>query len=64
MDPKEVTKNTYPPGLLARSAARMKRIISNITIEPAMFLIAFTSHIDDVSVSQMQIYKVSFIQKI
>ena len=63
MDPPRVAQNTYPSGLLARSAARLKRILTNITIEPAMFIIAFTTSIDDVSVSQMQIYKVRMSHK-
>ncbi len=51
------TKPAYPPGLVGRTAARLKRIADNITIEPAMFLISFASSIDNVAISQMNIYK-------
>jgi hypothetical protein len=47
----------FPPSLVARTAARLKLIFLNITIEPAMFLMAFSGSLDNVSVSQMQIYK-------
>lgn len=42
---------------MTRTAARLKLIFTNITIEPAMFLIAFSSSLDDVSVKQMLIEK-------
>ena len=47
----------FPPSLVERTAARLKLIFLNITIEPAMFLMAFSGSLDNVSVSQMQIYK-------
>ena len=34
-----------------------KRVVNNITIEPAMFIIAFAAHIDDLASSQMIILK-------
>ena len=37
--------------------AKIKTIISNITIEPAMFLIMFTSHLDHIAHSQMVLDK-------
>ena len=38
-------------------ANRIKHIFQNITIEPASFLISFSTQMDDVSLSQMTIYK-------
>ncbi len=43
--------------MVSRTAARLKLILTNITIEPAMFLITFSSSLDDVSVKQMLIEK-------
>ena len=50
-------KPAYPPSLIRRSAGRLQRILRNITIEPAIFLITFSTTMDDVSVDQMTIYK-------
>ena len=36
---------------------KIKTILSNITIEPAMFLIMFTSHLDHIAHSQMVLDK-------
>jgi hypothetical protein len=47
----------FPPNLMQRLLAKIKLILLNITIEPAMFLISFSNSLDDVSVKQMQIYK-------
>ena len=33
------------------------KVLKNITIEPASFLISFSTQMDDVSLSQMTIYK-------
>ncbi len=57
LNPEGSTKPAYPPGLVGRTAARMKRVVTNITIEPAMFLVAFAAQMDNIAVSQMNIYK-------
>ena len=48
-----VKRPAISPGLLGY----ILKIFQNITIEPAYFLISFASGIDDVSASQMVIYK-------
>ena len=48
-----VKRPAISPGLLGY----IMKIFQNITIEPAYFLISFASGIDDVSASQMLIYK-------
>ena len=55
--PNKVTRPAYPPLLIQRQASRFLRVFSNITIEPALFLISFSMSMDDVSLSQMTIYK-------
>lgn len=50
-------KPAFPPGLVKRTTERIVRVFKSITIEPAMFLIAFSSNMDDVANSQMIIYK-------
>ena len=44
-------------GFVQRTASRFKKIIDNITIEPALFLIMFSAGIDNVANSQMVIIK-------
>jgi hypothetical protein len=48
---------TFPPGLIRRTTKRLTNILKNVTIEPAMFLIAFSTSMDDLSLSQMIIHK-------
>ena len=55
--PSATSKPAFPPTLINRQANRMKNIFQNITIEPASFLISFSTQMDDVSLSQMTIYK-------
>ena len=55
--PNKVTSPAYPPLLIQRQASRFLRIFSNITIEPALFLISFSMSMDDVSLAQMTLYK-------
>ena len=50
-------KPAFHPTLIKRTTARLKKILSNITIEPAVFLISFSTNMDDVSLSQMTLYK-------
>lgn len=47
----------YPPGLIKRTSSRLGRILKTITIEPAVFLISFSTNMDDVTLSQMTLYK-------
>ena len=51
------SKPAYPPSLIKRTALRLGRILKNVTIEPAVFLISFSSSMDDVTLSQMTLYK-------
>ena len=55
--PSATSKPAFPPTLINRQANRIKNIFQNITIEPASFLISFSTQMDDVSLSQMTIYK-------
>ena len=55
--PNKVTRPAYPPLLIQRQASRFLRVFSNITIEPALFLISFSMSMDDVSLAQMTLYK-------
>ena len=55
--PSETSKPAFPPTLINRQANSIKNIFQNITIEPASFLISFSTQMDDVSLSQMTIYK-------
>ena len=50
-------KPAYPPGLVKRTSSRLGKILRNITIEPAVFLISFSTNMDDVTLSQMTLYK-------
>ena len=50
-------KPAYHPGLIKRTVGRLTKILENITIEPAVFLISFSTNMDDVSLSQMTLYK-------
>ena len=50
-------KPAFHPTLIKRTTARLKKILTNITIEPAVFLISFSTNMDDVSLSQMTLYK-------
>ena len=40
-------------GLVQRTSNRLSRILRSITIEPALFLISFSSSIDNIATSQM-----------
>ena len=44
-----------PKALHPNLIERIRRVVVNITIEPAMFLISFAGSLDDVSVKQMQV---------
>ena len=48
-----IKRPAVSPGLLGY----IMKVLTNITIEPAYFLISFAVHIDDVALSQMTIYK-------
>ena len=50
-------KPAYPPGLIKRTSSRLGKILKNVTIEPAVFLISFSTNMDDVTLSQMTLYK-------
>ena len=43
-------------GLVQRTSIRLARILKGITIEPAVFILAFASSIDNIAVSQMGEY--------
>jgi hypothetical protein len=55
--PEGGTRPVFHPGLTARTSERIRKVVKNITIEPAMFLIAFSSSIDNVANSQMTLLK-------
>ena len=50
-------KPAFPPRLVKRQSNKFLNILRNITIEPAMFLISFSTSLDDVSLQQMTIFK-------
>ena len=47
----------FHPGLIQRTTGRLTKIFRNITIEPAMFLISFSSAIDQIATSQLVVLK-------
>ena len=53
----KVTRPAYPPALIQRQTSRLMKVAANITIEPALFLISFSSSMDDVSLANMVLYK-------
>lgn len=47
----------FSPRLVSTWTTWLLNLIKNITIEPALFLISFSTQMDDVSLQQMTIYK-------
>ena len=55
--PPQEPQPNFHPGLINRTSARLAKVFKNITIEPAMFLISFSSSIDKIATSQMIVLK-------
>ena len=53
----ENTTSQTGNGLVSRAKEKFKKVISNITIEPCIFLIIFSSDLDEIASSQMVILK-------
>ena len=47
--PNEVMSPSLPPGYLNRTSNRLVKIFKNITIEPALFIIAFSSSMESIA---------------
>ena len=46
-----------PKLLFSRLYQFLRMVVTNMTIEPGVFLLAFSGNMDDISVNQMLIYK-------
>ena len=55
--PTTVPKRNYPASTVFQIAAFFKRIFNNLTVEPAMFLLAFSQSMDQISVDQVLFYR-------
>ncbi len=51
------------PAVVKKSQSFIQKVIKNITIEPAMFLIAFSSSIDNISSQQLIVMKACKVRK-
>ena len=47
--PSEVRSPPLPPGLIKRTTNRLVKIIQNVTIEPALFIMAFCSSMESIA---------------
>ena len=47
--PNEVRSPPLPPGYMNRTSNRLVKIFKNITIEPALFIIAFSSSMESIA---------------
>ena len=47
--PSEVRSPPLPPGLIKRTSNRLVKIIQNVTIEPALFIMAFCSSMESIA---------------
>jgi hypothetical protein len=46
-------KKAYPASTVFHIAGYFQRIILNLTVEPAMFLLSFSSNMDNISIDQV-----------
>ena len=51
------------PAVVKKNQSFIQKVIKNITIEPAMFLIAFSSSIDNISSQQLIVMKACKVRK-
>ena len=51
--PTTAPRRTYPASSVFHIAGFFQRIFNNLTVEPAMFLLAFAQNMDQISVDQV-----------
>ena len=57
--PSEVRSPPLPPGLIKRTSNRLVKIIKNVTIEPALFIMAFCSSMESIASKLCQLIQIN-----